>query len=198
MIDSIRGKLIYKSPTYVKLDVHGLGYGVHIPVSTYQALGGLNEETQLHTYLYVREDTHKLYGFKSEEEKEVFELLISVSGIGPRIALAVLSGLSIEEFQRALSEGDVSRIVSIPGIGKKTAQRIILELKEKLSLYAGASEGAAEEVYLASPVVEDAVQALISLGCKKKEALKVVKKVQTDYGEELSLEELVRYALKNL
>jgi len=195
MIDSIRGKLIYKSPTYVRLDVQGVGYGIHVPVSTYQALEKVGEETQLHTYLYVREDALKLYGFKSEEEKEIFELLISVSGIGPRIALGILSGLSIPEFQKALLENDIPKITSIPGIGKKTAQRVILELQEKLPAPGEVTEKGMEEI---SPVLGDTIQALISLGCKRKEALKAVKKVQADYGEELSLEELIRYALRNL
>lgn len=131
MIDTISGKLIKKLPTYALIDVGGVGYGIHIPISTYHQLSGLNENATLFTHLIVREDSLLLYGFFTTDEKRIFLALISVSGIGARTALAVLSTLSAGEFEQAVIRDDVKRLTGVAGVGKKSAQRIILELKEK-------------------------------------------------------------------
>jgi Holliday junction DNA helicase RuvA len=199
MIDSIRGKLVYKSPTYVRLDVNGLGYGLNIPVSTYNSLGKVDEDTALFTYLYVREDIMRLYGFKTEDEIETFKLLISVNRVGPQLALGVLSSLSPEEFKKAILQDNLDRLNGIPGVGKKTAQRIIIELKEKISPI--------EEILLpvrgldekGTFLIEEGIRGLMSLGCSKKEALKAIKAAYDNLKDKKpSLEELVRYALKQL
>ena len=199
MIDSLRGKLIYKTPTYIRLDVNGMGYGLHIPLSTYKSLESIGENTSLLTYLYVREDTMRLYGFKTEEEIETFKLLISVTKVGPRLALGILSTLSPQQLREAITDGSLSKLDSIPGVGKKTAQRIIIELKEKLSLPA-TTEVSGEELSIEeTSMIEEGIRALMSLGCNRKEALKAVKTVHSNLkGEQVTLEELVKHALKQL
>ena len=197
MIDSITGKIVHKTPTYTRLDVNGVGYGLNIPLSTYKSLESIGKDTKLLTYLYVREDTMRLYGFKTEEEMEVFKLLISVTKVGPRLALGVLSNLSPEELKKAIMENDISKLNGTPGIGKKTAQRIIIDLKEKISSRVEIPEKVltTEETFL----IEEGIRALISLGCDKKEALKAVKTAYTNVKDKkVGLEELVKDALKQL
>src|SRR4030042_6322476 len=161
MIDSLRGKLAYKSPTYIRVDVNGLGYGVNIPVSTYNSLGEIGDDISLFTYLHVREDIMRLYGFKTEDELATFKLLISVTLIGPQLALGILSSISSDEFKKAIIEDDFNKLDSVPGVGKKTAQRIVIELKEKIS---SVGELLDEEAALneeETALVEEAVRALI-------------------------------------
>ncbi|MFH1860683.1 MAG: Holliday junction branch migration protein RuvA [bacterium] len=136
MIDTLSGKLIKKLPTYVLIDVNGVGYGVNIPLSTYHQLLQSHDNVSLFTHLVVREDGLLLYGFSTTDEKRIFLALISVSGIGARTALAVLSSLSVGEFEQAVVQEDVKRLTGVAGVGKKSAQRIILELKEKISAQA--------------------------------------------------------------
>lgn len=199
MIDSLRGKLTYKSPTYIRVDVNGVGYGLNIPVSTYNSLGNIDDDVDIFTYLHVREDIMRLYGFSTEDELLTFKLLISVTLIGPQLALGILSSLSSEELKRAIIKDDFNKLDSVPGVGKKTAQRIIIELKEKIS---PVGEVLDDEVALneeEASLVQEAVRALVSLGCSKKEALLAIK---TSYitikDKKPSLEELVKYALKQL
>ncbi len=199
MIDSLRGKLTYKSPTYIRVDVNGVGYGLSIPVSTYNSLGDIDNDISLFTYLHVREDILRLYGFKTEDELANFKLLISVTLIGPQLALGILSSLSSDELKRAILRDDFNKLDSVPGVGKKTAQRIIIELKEKIS---PVGEMLDNEVVLnekETSLVEEAVRALISLGCSKKEALLAIK---TSYmaikDKKPSLQELIGHALKQL
>jgi len=199
MIDSLRGKLAYKSPTYIRVDVNGVGYGLNIPVSTYNALGDVSGDVSLFTYLHVREDIMRLYGFKTEEELANFKLLISVTLIGPQLALGILSSLSSDELKRAIIKDDFNKLDSVPGVGKKTAQRIIIELKEKIS---PVGELLDEEVALneeETALVEEAVRALISLGCSKKEAVLAIKaSYMTIKEKKPSLQELIGHALKQL
>ena len=199
MIDSLRGKLAYKSPTYVRVDVNGLGYGLSIPVSTYNSLGEIGDDISLFTYLHVREDIMRLYGFKTEDEIKTFKLLISVTQIGPQLALGVLSSISPYEFKKAVIEDDFNKLDSVPGVGKKTAQRIIIELKEKISPAGemlSSAEGLDEE---AKSLIEEGIRALISLGCSKKEALLAIKTAYISIKDKKpSLEELIKYTLKQL
>ena len=139
MIGQLTGTLIEKMPPQVMVDCHGVGYELDVPMSTFYNLPGLGETVRLLTHLVVREDAHVLYGFASPEERSTFRQLIKISGIGPRMALGVLSGLSVAELAQAITQQEVGRLVKIPGIGKKTAERLLLELKDKLDLATGGS-----------------------------------------------------------
>ncbi len=199
MIDSLRGKLAYKSPTYIRVDVNGVGFGLNIPVSTYNSLGEIGGDISLFTYLHVREDMMRLYGFKTEEEIKTFKMLISVTLIGPQLALGILSSISSDEFKKAIIQDDFNRLDAIPGIGKKTAQRMVIELKEKISSVGEILDKTGRLNEAESLLIEEAVRALISLGCSKKEALLSIK---TSYitikDKKPSLEELIKYSLKHL
>ncbi|MBT9138930.1 MAG: Holliday junction ATP-dependent DNA helicase RuvA [Syntrophomonadaceae bacterium] len=199
MIDFLKGKIETKFPTYVILEVGGVGYGVHIPISTYNFLPGVNEQVTLHTFLYVREDCLHLYGFYSNEEKELFEMLISTSGVGPRIALGILSATPVSRIKEAINEEDIPQLMTIPGVGKKTAQRLVIELKEKIGVSLTAKK--TEETARAPDEIElinDAISALVSLGCKRVAAVKVVKERYVAAEQALTLEELIKEALKYL
>ncbi len=139
MIAFLRGRLIVKSPNQVVVDVNGVGYSVNIPVSTFSELPDRGAEAELFVYTHVREDTLALYGFLTEKEKMLFERLISVSGIGPRLAITLLSGLQADELIAAIRAGDVQRLVHVPGVGRKTGERLVLELREKMDFAAAAA-----------------------------------------------------------
>ena len=196
MITFLKGKLVEKQPTHIAIDVEGVGYEINIPLSTFDRLPDINEPVKLLTHLYVREDTHRLYGFMTEQERELFRMLLSISGLGPRMGLAILSGGPIERFKAAVAGGDAGLLTAIPGIGRKTAERIILELREKLGgldeLVAGAPEAKEPGEY------SDAVLALVSLGYKQKASREAVKKARASGEKELNVEELIRQALKYL
>ncbi len=199
MIDHIRGQLAFKSPTYVRVEVQGVGYGIHIPLSTYDYLAETGREIELRTFLYVREDCLQLFGFKTAEEKELFELLISVSGVGPRLALRILSGLSVREFREAIGQESLRLLTAISGVGKKTAQRLVIELKEKIGIALIAEE--IEKMSKTPPegqLINDTISALISLGCKPSQATKAVKEARVSSPEKISLEALIKEALKHL
>jgi len=188
--------LVEKQPTHIAIDVEGVGYEINIPLSTFDRLPDIDEPVKLLTHLYVREDTHRLYGFMAEQERELFRMLLSISGIGPRMGLAILSGGPVERFKAAVAGGDAGLLTAIPGIGRKTAERIILELKEKLGglgeLVAGRGETKAAKGQ------GDAISALVSLGYKKQASREAVRKVLASAEEELSVEQLIRQALKYL
>ena len=192
MISYLEGKLVEKNPTLVVLDINGIGYEVNIPVSTYEKLDNLGQRVKLLTYQYVREDTLQLYGFFTPPERETFKLLLSVSGIGPRLALGVLSCISVADFQRSVLEEDIDILTNISGIGRKTAQRLVVELKDKLGkvelkeLEIGERIGTKEN---------EAVLALVSLGYGKLEARRVVQQVIGQSKGKLVVEELVKKAL---
>ncbi len=170
MIASLRGKLLEKHPNQVIVDTGGVGYDVTIPVSTYSSLSETGSEVRLRIYTHVREDAIQLFGFLTAEEKTVFERLISVSGIGPTAAIKVLSGIATPDLVTAIREGAVERLVRIPGVGKKTAERMVLELKDKLDLFPGAPRGATAP---ATPgdalgaIEQDVLSALLNLGCQR-------------------------------
>ncbi len=198
MITFLRGKLVEALPTQAIIDVHGVGYSVLIPLSSFDKLPKPGEDVKLLTELIVREDAHTLYGFTTATERELFRLLIhTVSGIGPKIALNVLSGMNPVAFRAAVSSGDVKALSSISGVGRKTAERIVVELKDKFG-DAAAWEASSEKHGLSAgdQKINDAVLALMALGSKQAEAHEAVKAAAAVLGAEASVEQLVRAALK--
>jgi Holliday junction DNA helicase RuvA len=196
MIAQLRGRLLRKDPGEAVIEVGGVGYRVSIPVSTYYRLGEPGAETTLLTHTHVREDALALYGFLTGQEQSLFELLIGVAGVGPRLALNILSGIEAPELLQALASGDVARLTRTPGVGKKTAERLVVELREragKLSL------GAGEPVPAAGPsaLEEDLVSALANLGYGRAEAQKATERALRDGAGE-RFEDLLRRALRVL
>jgi Holliday junction DNA helicase RuvA len=198
MITFLHGKLVEMLPTQVTVDVHGVGYEVLIPLSSFDKLPQPGQDIRLLTHLAVREDAHILYGFMSVAERELFRLLINtVSGIGPKIALNILSGISVTAFRGAVAAGDVKALSQISGVGKKTAERIVVELKDKIGA-AGAWEASSAQRALSPDEqrVNDAVLALLALGFKQIEAHDSVRKAQASLRASATVEELVRACLK--
>ncbi len=197
MLEFIQGELVSKSANYVVMQAGGLGYRLQVSAFTLNALPPVKNETMLYTYLYIREDDISLYGFKTEEEKELFITLLSVSGIGPKLAMAILSKVSSSDFRRAIILGDTNLLTGIPGVGKKTAERMILELKDKIGkLDAEAGETATAGSVVGPDVRNQAVMALLALGYNLSEAQKAIPVLK---GEtETTVEELVKIGLKNL
>jgi len=191
MIGRLTGILLEKHPPQVLVDAHGVGYEVEVPMSTFCNLPPVGEKVSLHTHFSVREDAQQLFGFLTTKEREVFRLLIRITGVGPKLALAVLSGLSVDELAQAVTLQEAGRLTRIPGVGRKTAERLLLELKGKLADALPAGPGAA-----ATPagVQADALHALLALGYSDKEAVPIVKQLP----EGLALEEAIRQALKLL
>lgn len=201
MYNYISGTLIEKSPAGVIVDVGGVGYELHVPISTFSRLPALGARTKLLTRFIVREDAQILYGFISEEEKRLFDLLISVSGIGPKTALTALSGVEPSVLKQAVVRGDVEVLKSVPGIGRKTAERVIVELREKIAAE-GISPGAGSN-HPGGPSatqgpLDDAVEALVALGYKKPGAKQAVEKAVKSAGGTLTIEELVRASLQHI
>jgi len=200
MICHLNGTLTQAWPTQVVVDVQGVGYEVLIPLTTFDRLPKPPAKIKLLTHLVVREDAQQLYGFLTEEERDLFRMLISkVSGIGPKTALDVLSGIPAADFKSAVVRSDAARLSTIKGIGKKTAERIILELKDKLGV-AGVWENASQKGGLSAEdqTLNDAVLALISLGYKQADALKSVRTVQEKSDAKITVEALVYEALRQL
>ena len=190
MIGRLSGVLLEKNPPQLLLDVQGVAYEVDVPMSTFYNLPATGERVTLFTHLVVREDAHLLYGFGSENERRAFRQLVKVNGIGARIALSVLSGLSVAEFAQAIALQEPGRLTKIPGIGKKTAERILLELKDKL----GADVTSAVDVHRAPPATSDILHALLSLGYSDKEAAAAVKQL----SDGITVGDGIRQALKLL
>jgi Holliday junction DNA helicase RuvA len=190
MIGRLTGILVEKNPPQVLLDVQGVAYELDVPMSTFYNLPATGERVALFTHLVVREDAHLLFGFGSENERRAFRQLLKITGIGARIALAVLSGLSVAELAQAVTMQDTGRLTKVPGIGKKTAERLLLELKDKL----GADFTTAVGVHRAAPVTSDVLNALLALGYSDKEALAAVKQLP----EGLAVGDAIRQALKTL
>lgn len=198
MISFLHGKLVDALPTQVTVEVNGVGYDVLIPLSSFDKLPQPGGELKLLTHLAIREDAHVLYGFMTIAERELFRMLINtVSGIGPKIALNVLSGMNPVAFRGAVASGDVKSLSQISGVGKKTAERIVVELRDKVGA-AGAWEASSASRSLSSSdqKVNDAVLALLALGFKQPEAHESVRAAQAVLGEAASVEQLVRAALK--
>jgi len=195
MISYVRGVLDYKEPSLVIVDINGIGYEVFVPLSTYQKLPAVGGQVKLHTYHHVREDTMQLYGFLSSEEKEVFELVLSISGVGTKVALSILSFISVNEFRRAIAQGDMKTLTKIPGIGKKSAERMVLELKDKIG-----DIHIDERMLrlLEAESANDAVSALLTLGASQSAAEYAVYRAERLLGEEAKIEDLIAQALKLL
>lgn len=196
MIDYLRGKLVFKDPTFVIIDVNGIGYHVKISLQTYIEIKD-EEQIKLLTFLHIKEDAHTLFGFKQEDEKRLFLLLLSINGVGPSTGLMILSSLSSSEIEQAILAGDVATIQHVKGIGAKTAQRIILELKDKVGK--GGSEGSSAPLgFLKSgnKIREEALQALITLGFPKAAAEKNIAAILKKTTGEISLEDLIKASLK--
>ena len=200
MIAFLEGTLAEALPTQIVVNVHGIGYQILIPVSSYERLPQPGTPVKILTHLAVREDAHVLYGFLTPGERDLFRLLLHhVTGVGPKIALAVLSGLPTEMFKAAVVAGDIAAISKISGVGKKTAERIVLELKDKLGVAAEWEASSAKNAPSEADVrMHDAVLALISLGYKQVEAHKAVRRVLDLSVSAPSAEDLIRQALKIL
>ena len=195
MINYVKGKLAHKDPAYVVIDVNGIGYQIGISLNTFSAIGG-NENIKLHTYFHVKEDIQALYGFYEENEREIFKALISISGIGPKSALIVLSTLSPEELKQAIMMEDVKTIQSVKGIGAKTAQRVVLELKDKVGkLDAQGSLNISANTY--NTTKYEALSALTTLGIAKTSAEKAIDKFLKQAGGEASVENIIKAVLKS-
>jgi len=194
MIAHLRGRLIAKSPGHAIVDAAGVGYEVAISIPTYSELPSLNQEVSLHVYTHVREDALALFGFLRREEKQLFERLIGVSGIGPRLAIIILSGLSADAVVAAIRAGDVASLTRIPGIGKKTAERMVLELRDKLDQFAAPAAAPA-----ATAVEEDVISALVNLGYQRALAERALGRVSSaKNGEKQTFELLFREALATM
>jgi Holliday junction DNA helicase RuvA len=199
MIAFLTGRLIFKAPTHLTLDVQGVGYEVHIPLSTYYALPNLGDVTALNIHTHLREDAIQLFGFLSQSEKESFLLLTSVSGIGPKLALSVLSSVSVIDLVHAIQTEDIEKLATVPGIGKKSAGRIALELKDKVGKIRGAQPlSTAADAPETDGLYEDALSALINLGYRAQDAKEALKRVTTVATRSLPLTELIRKGLKEL
>ena len=197
MIASIHGTLIAKSPTEVVIDTGAIAYTISIPLSTYTTLGNLNSAVTLLTYLHVREDVLALYGFSSEEERSIFRLLISVSGIGPRMGQTILSGITVPDLKHHIISGDLGALTTIPGVGKKLAERLIVEVRDKIGrVETGALPLAGTDTQ--SLVRSQALQALTSLGYSRPAAEKaLLAALKEKEGNDLTIEALIKASLRH-
>ncbi len=200
MIGRIHGKLVDKQAPNLLVDVNGLAYEVAVPMTTYYGLPEIGETVMLFTHLVVREDAQLLYGFAAQRDRGLFRLLIKVNGVGPKVALAILSGMTAEEFVHCVQSGDSATLVSLPGIGLKTAQRLLVETKDRVQALWSIAD-AAQVPILQQPVsgrraAAEAESALIALGYKKPEASRVLRQLKA--GEDCSSEELIRLALRSM
>lgn len=197
MIGRLHGELLEKHPPRLLLDVHGVGYEVEAPMSTFYQLPDIGSEVTLHTHLVVREDAQALFGFCTKRERLLFRSLIKVSGIGPRVAIAILSGISTDDFVACINNNDSAALTRLPGIGKKTADRLVVEMRDRLADWGEpvAVAGGAEETAVAGggDATQDAVSALIALGYKAPDAGRMVRAV---FEEGITSDELIRRALQ--
>ncbi len=197
MIYYINGKLEHKSPDKIIVDINGIGYQIFIPLSTYQKLPDKNEIVKIYTYCQIREDIINIFGFYSLDEKELFENLISVSSVGPRIAINILSQISAEDFKKAILKADINTLTNISGIGKKTAQRLVIELKDKIGNSKDNNVSFLMDI-MDSPKFEEAINALVALGYKQNEAGKAVINARKILGDNVSIEIYIKQSLKYL
>ncbi len=199
MIAWLKGTLIEKRVDEIILNVGGVGYRIHVPLSTYYTLPENGNEVALRVYTHVREDQISLYGFADEMEREWFQHLIRISGIGPRLAINILSGISSEDLKLAIASGDATRLQAIPGIGKKMAARMVVELRELYPSLTGEAQGVSAPLPESSATLfTDAVSALMNLGFKPQESSKTVRKILSDSPENPMLKDVIKVALKSL
>ena len=199
MIASLTGRLAFKAPTHLVLDVHGVGYEVFIPLSTYYGLPNLSESTSLSVHTHVREDAIQLFGFLTSQEKDAFVLLTSVSGVGPKLALSVLSALPVSDLVSAIQSGDVEKLTTVPGIGNKSASRLVLELKDKVEkLHPGLASASEVSRQGHDATFDDALSALVNLGYRPQDAKEALKQVKKSNAESIVLKDMIRESLKEL
>lgn len=191
MIGRLTGTLVSKAPPSLMVDVNGVGYEVEAPMTVFYDLPGVGEKVALHTHLVVREDAQLLYGFTRESQRQLFRNLIKVNGVGPRVALAILSGMNENEFAQCVSNEDVVRMIQVPGIGRKTAERLIVEMRDKVS--GEVSQIQAEP--RSADAAQEAVKALMTLGYKPQEASRMVRELNI---QDLGTEDIIRQALKSV
>ncbi len=198
MIGRLHGILLSKKPPEVLLDVHGVGYELSAPMSTFYQLPETGASVTLHTHLVVREDAHLLYGFGSDAERQLFRTLLKVSGVGPKVALAILSGMAVDDFVRCVRNDDVAQLVRVPGIGKKTAERLLIEMRDRVAHWESSTP---DDFQSKTPglligknnAMKDAIEALISLGYSPPEASRMVNAVD---ATDLPSEKIIRAALQ--
>ena len=197
MIGMLRGKLIYRQAPDLMLDVNGVGYELQASMTTFYDLPELNHEVTLHTHFVVREDAQILYAFSSTAERSLFRTLLKVNGVGPKMALAIVSGMTVDEFAERVKAGDAIGLTRLPGVGKKTAERLIIEMRDRLpkpdSVTLGQGNSKPEQIIMKRNSEEEAVTALLALGYKPTEASKMVSR---QANQDLSVEVMIRNALK--
>ncbi|MFI3156127.1 MAG: Holliday junction branch migration protein RuvA [Methylococcaceae bacterium] len=199
MIGFLRGKLVLKAPPLLVLDVNGVGYEVEAPMTTFYNLPAIGAELMLHTHLVVREDAHILFGFSTEADRALFRTLIKVNGVGPKLALTILSGQSAEEFHRCIHNNDTQALVRLPGVGKKTAERLVVEMRDRLPDLINSSDSGelsaagVDKAQLINNPKQEAISALCSLGYKPLDAGKMVQNIS---AEGKSCEDIIRLALQ--
>ncbi len=199
MIGRLTGTLVEKQAPDLLVDVQGVGYEVQVSLTTYFGLPAPGEAVTLHTHFVVREDAQQLFGFATANERGLFRALIKVSGVGPKMALAILSGMPPEEFARCVRGNDVNTLVKLPGVGRKTAERLVVEMRDRLDAWRGQGAGGAETVTVmasASEPLEEAEHALVALGYKPQEAARMVSGAARELGDGAASEALIRQALK--
>jgi Holliday junction DNA helicase RuvA len=195
MIGFLRGILAHKAPPLLLLDVHGVGYEIEAPMTTFYNLPAVGSEVKLHTHLVVREDAHILFGFSSEADRALFRSLIKVSGVGPKLALTLLSGLTADQFQRAIHENDTHALIRLPGVGKKTAERLIIEMRDRLPEFGGdvPLDVGIQVGPAGNSPKQEAISALCALGYKPQDAAKMVQNIGS---EDKRCEDIIRLALQ--
>jgi Holliday junction DNA helicase RuvA len=200
MIALLSGKIAYKGISHIVVDIHGVGYRVFIPLTTFYELPEAGEAVTLHIHTSVKEDAIHLYGFYTNQERELFQLMISVSGIGPKLALGILSGISARELLEAISGGNLGKLVTVPGVGRKMAERLILELKEKVIKKMAADQIPATDAKqkLSESIREDVLSALVNLGYKQSAAKDALDKVVREADDDPAMDQLLKKALKLL
>lgn len=197
MIASLTGILKVKNPTEILLDVHGVGYAVTIPLSTFERLGEVGSSATILTHLHVREDALQLFGFATDDERVFFKLLISVNGIGPKIAQGILSRIAVSDLKQHISKENISALTAIPGVGRKTAERLVIELRDKIGKIDAAGPASIGRPGGEEELREEALLALTSLGYNRPVAEKALRQVLAEMkGEELSLQNLIKKALR--
>ncbi len=194
MIGYLTGKIISKKPTQILVDVNGIGYLVNISLNTFEKISDEGQKISVYTYLAVKEDSLNLYGFYTLAEKELFEVLIGINGVGPRLAQNILSGIRVGEFKDAISNNNIGRLVGIPGIGRKTAERMMIELRDKIEKVTDSDK---TQDTTSFAIKDDAIAALIGLGYNQKTADKIIRNVLSE-NPKISLEGLIKESLKNL
>jgi len=199
MIGQLRGQLLIKKPNLILMEVQGVGYEVHIPLTSFYELPDAGSEIVLQIHTHVREDAITLFGFRTPHEKRLFRKLISVGGIGPKLGVAILSGAKVEELAKSIADADLTRLTSIPGVGRKTAERVVLELKGQMGRFLAPDEiGETRDVATSDGLQEDILSALVNLGYPKASAEKTLARVLQSGECDRSFEDVLKHTLRSL